>query len=135
MIQAVSINISGVTGCYACIINGNYDPVDESVNDSIVYQKRESPDTWVEYYEGRWQVKPFAARTKNIAWAEVSLDRFVSLHRCYEQTWAVAVGKDMWEEQPSLRVVLIPPEVSKYTPTILVAHFLSPTHRSISQHN
>lgn len=109
--------LAGATGPYSTHINGSYNPTDEVNNGATVYQKSEDRDVWLEYFAGKWQVKPTSGRNKNVCWASQRCDLPASPEGC-TGAWEVAVESSLWEPQESLRVeveVLLTPEVSTHS--------------------
>ena len=105
----VPITIAGAQGRNAGIINGNYDPTEESTGDMPVYAKR-GGGVWLEYWAPtkRWIVRTteFRGTDKGQAkllhpdWARTTdLPRLPHLAK---GVWNVTVAAGTYEDQPSV---------------------------------
>jgi hypothetical protein len=97
------IFISGATGEYSGRLFGFYEPTGKKNSDGhIMYKNRFHPNTVVEHFGGKWQLKDVSNIRKNIRFAEVA--GFCPFEACKSKEWEVANGVAL-EHQPSVKMV------------------------------
>jgi hypothetical protein len=67
------LTVSGGQGPTAIYVRGIYDPTEEVYNRWVRYQKRDDPDSWIEYLasQKQWHIKPTSSKTQTNAWVMV----------------------------------------------------------------
>lgn len=111
--QAVSVRISGATGCHAVDINAIYDPTPESVNGAAVYHQRGNQNIFLRLYAGHWQVRLAPGVGSSVALGEVKCGSPLQSPEMCVGVWSVNCGCSEWEEQISVVLRPEPPPVSK----------------------
>ncbi len=95
--------ISGVTGDYAALINGFFEPTQEKGLDGrVLYAKRGEARVWIEHCGGKWQVKLVSDKGTDGCWAFVA--GCCGLEACTSRVWVLWDGKD-FDDAPSVKLV------------------------------
>jgi hypothetical protein len=103
----VAVRISGITGHYASVLNGLYDPTNDTSCRRPIYCKKEDVDDpvtwmWIEYDGTRqqWQIKDTVHRG-NCGWALASVSSVCKLEMCVKSgaVWRVASGPSLSHPQ------------------------------------
>ncbi len=88
LLATKAVTLKGATGPYAHLVNGVYEPTEETAGGVTAYCKRGDADTWLQYHEGsnKWLIQSAAYRGIDGGYAYV----LSYLHRLPDQCSGVA---------------------------------------------
>jgi hypothetical protein len=102
-----SFRIRGATGPRAYLVNGVYEPTNDTCNGQPVYRCKDSPDYWLEYTtfnaRNKWYVKStqYRGATSSTSYAYCEMQGGSALSYSRARSWTVSTGGG-FEAQPAV---------------------------------